>query len=101
MSNDHHTRDGDRLLKRCEMDAWIAGRVLRESRQRVAIGLRALLSRDSATHHGNAAVVAEGDTCMARIRGARGDEFRTGLLCLFKDVDPFREPEASGTPAAF
>jgi hypothetical protein len=25
---DHHTRVGDRLFKRCEMDAWIAGRVM-------------------------------------------------------------------------
>jgi hypothetical protein len=46
---DHHTRVGDRLLKRREMDAWIAGGVMRESRQRVAIGLRNILSRDSAT----------------------------------------------------
>jgi hypothetical protein len=33
---------------------------------------------------------------MARIRGARGDAFRTGLTRLFKDVNPFRKPEASG-----
>ena len=50
--------------------------------------------------HGNAALVAEGDTCMARIRGARGDAFRTGLPRLFKNVDPFRKPEASGKPCA-
>jgi hypothetical protein len=30
------------------MDAWIAGRVMGEGRQRVAIGLRNVLSRDSA-----------------------------------------------------
>jgi hypothetical protein len=41
------TRVGDRLLKRCEMDAWIAGCVMCEGRQRVAIGLRDVLSRDS------------------------------------------------------
>ena len=46
---DHHTRVGDRSLKRCEMDAWIAGGVVREGRQRVAIGLRDVLSRDFAT----------------------------------------------------
>jgi hypothetical protein len=46
---DHHTGVGDRLLKRCEMDAWIAGRVMGQGRQRVAIGLRNVLSRDSAT----------------------------------------------------
>jgi hypothetical protein len=46
---DHHTRVGDRLLKRCEMDARIAGRVMCEGRQRVAIGLRNIFSRDSAT----------------------------------------------------
>jgi hypothetical protein len=46
---DHHTRVGDRLLKRCEMDARIAGRVMCEARQRVAIGLRDILSRDSAS----------------------------------------------------
>jgi hypothetical protein len=46
--------------------------------------------------HGNAAVVAERDTCMARIRG--GDAFRTGLPRLFKGVGPFWKPEASGKP---
>jgi len=46
---DHHTRVGDRLLERCEMDAWIAGGVMGEGRQRVAIGLRNILSRDSAS----------------------------------------------------
>jgi hypothetical protein len=35
---------------------------------------------------------------MARIRGARRDAFRTGLPRLFKNVDPFRKPEASGKP---
>jgi hypothetical protein len=34
--------------------------------------------------HGNAAMVAEGDTCMAGLPGARGDAFRTGLPRLFK-----------------
>ena len=46
---DHDTRVGDRLLERREMDAWIAGRVMCEGPQRVAIGLRNVLSRDSAT----------------------------------------------------
>ena len=46
---DHHTRVGDRLLKRCETDAWITGRVMGDGRQRVAIGLRDVLSRDSTT----------------------------------------------------
>jgi hypothetical protein len=46
---DHYIRVGDRLLKRCEIDAWIAGRVMCDGRQRVAIGLRDVLSRDSAT----------------------------------------------------
>jgi hypothetical protein len=50
---DHHTSVGDRLLKRCEMDAWIAGRVMCDGRQRVAIGLRDVLSRDSATREAN------------------------------------------------
>jgi hypothetical protein len=51
--------------------------------------------------HGNAALVAEGDTCMAAIRGARGDAFRTGFPRLFKNVDPFKKPEASRNPLAF
>jgi len=46
---DHHTSVGDRLLKRCEIDAWIAGRVMCDGRQRVTIGLRDVLSRDYAT----------------------------------------------------
>jgi hypothetical protein len=49
---DNHTGVGDRLLKRCEMDAWIAGRVMGQGRQRVAIGLRNVLSRDSASCSG-------------------------------------------------
>jgi hypothetical protein len=40
------------LFKRCEVDAWIAGRVMCEDRQRVAIGLRDILSRDSAIRPG-------------------------------------------------
>ena len=74
----------------------IAGRLGRLGKG-FAISLREVLSRDSASH-GNAASVAEGDTCMARIRGAHDDAFRTGLPRLFKNVDPFRKPEASGKP---
>ena len=44
---DHHTRVGDRLFKRYEMNAGIAGRVMCDGRQRVAAGLRNILSRDS------------------------------------------------------
>jgi hypothetical protein len=95
---DYDIRVGDRLLKRCEMDAWIAGRVTCERRQRVAIGLRNVLSRDSATRSRQRRLGPGGDTCMARIRGARGDAFRTGLPRLFKNVDPFRKPDASGKP---
>jgi hypothetical protein len=46
---DHHTRVGYRLLKRCEMNPGIADRVMRQGRQRLAVGLRDILSRDSAT----------------------------------------------------
>lgn len=83
----------------------VVGRIargLRKIRQRPAVGLFDVLSRDSATHHGNAAVVAEGDTCMARIRGARGDTVRTGLLRLFKNPlarSGSRKPPVN--PAAF
>ena len=45
---DHHARVVDRLFKRREMAAWIAGRIMRECRQRVAISLCDVLSRDSA-----------------------------------------------------
>lgn len=38
--------------------------------ERLAIGLREILSRDSAIGLGNAGVVGESDTCIARIRGA-------------------------------
>ena len=37
---DQYTSVGDRLLKRCEIDAWFAGRVMCDGRQRVTIGLR-------------------------------------------------------------
>jgi hypothetical protein len=92
---DNHTGVGDRLLKRCEMDAWIAGRVMGEGRQPIAIGLRNVLSRDSATRSRQRRLGRKGDTCLATIRGARGDAFRTGLLRLFKNVDPFRKPQAA------
>ena len=42
----HHTRVGDRLLKRREMNAGIAGRVMRKGRQRLAIGLRDVFFRE-------------------------------------------------------
>jgi hypothetical protein len=41
--------------------------------------------------HGNAAVVAEGDACMARIRSARGDAPRTGLPRLLTNRWPILE----------
>src|ERR1700676_2729145 len=41
--------------------------------------------------HGNAAVVAEGNTSMAGSPGARGDAFRTGLARLFKKRWPVLE----------
>ena len=44
----HHTRVADRSLKRREMNTRIAGRVMRKGRQRLAIGLRDILSPDSA-----------------------------------------------------
>jgi len=90
----HHTGVGDRLLKRCEMDAWIAVRVMGEvgSRSPSVCAMSYLGIRQPG--HGNAALVAEGDTCMARIRGAHGGAFRPGLPRLFKNVDPFRKPEA-------
>jgi hypothetical protein len=50
--HDHRTRVGDRLFKRCEMDAGIAGRVTCDGRQQVTIGLRNILSRDSAIRPG-------------------------------------------------
>src|SRR5580704_16242120 len=34
--------------------------------------------------HSNAAFVPSGDACMTRIRGARGDAFRTGVPRLFE-----------------
>ena len=66
---DHDTRVADRLLKRCEMDARVADRVMGEGRQRVAIGLGDVLSRDfrkpvTATPP---AVAERGDTCMTRV----------------------------------
>lgn len=91
----------DRCLENLGRGAWVS-RGFAGRWQRLAVGLLDVLSRDSATHHGNAAVVAEGDTCMARIRGARGDTVRTGLLRLFKNP-----PARSGSrkppvnPAAF
>jgi hypothetical protein len=45
----YHTGVGDRLFKRCEMNAGIAGRVVSKGRERVAISLRNILSRDYAT----------------------------------------------------
>ena len=58
-SSDHDTRVCDRLLKRHEMDPWIAGGVMREGRQRVAIGLRDILSRDSVTRIRSTKVVLD------------------------------------------
>jgi hypothetical protein len=69
-----------------------------QGRQRVAIGLRNVLSRDSATRSRQRRLVEGGDICMAGIRGARGDAFRTGLPRLFKNVGPFSSLEASGKP---
>ena len=97
---DHHTRVGDRLLKRCEMDAWIASGVMREGRQRVAIGLRNILSRDSATRSRQRRLGRRERHLYGPNSRCRGDAFRTGLPRPFKNVDPFRKPEASGKPCA-
>ena len=50
---------------------------------------------------GNAALAAEGATCRARIRGARGDAFRTEWPRLFKNADPFGSRKPPENPAAF
>jgi hypothetical protein len=88
---DHHTSVGDRLLKSCEIDAWIAGL----SCAMVGSGSPSVCAMPylwiPQPGHSNAAVVAEADTCMARIRGARGDAFRTGLPRLFKTRWPVLE----------
>ena len=95
---DNHTGVGDRLLKRCEMDAWVAGRVMGEGRQRLAIGLRNILSRDSATWS------------RQRRRGRRArtltwPEFEVPVAtfdCRFcsRKRCPYWTPEASGKPCA-
>jgi hypothetical protein len=97
---DHHTRVGDRLLKRCEMNAWIARRVMRKGWQRVAIGLRDILSRDSATRSRQRPRWWQRATLSwPGFEGARGDAFRTGLPRLFKTLgrSGSRKP-ASGKP---
>jgi len=48
-ARDRHTCGGDGVLQRGEMNAGIASRVMRKSRQRLAVGLRDIVSRDSAT----------------------------------------------------
>ena len=93
---DHHTGVGDRLLERCEIDAWIAGRVMSDGRQEVAIGLRDVLSRDSATWS------------RQRRRGRRArtlswPEFEVPVAtfdCRFcsRNRCPYWTPEASGKP---
>ena len=50
--------------------------------------------------HGNAAVVAVGATCMARISRCPARRVSNGIVALFKNVDPLRKPAASGTPCA-
>jgi hypothetical protein len=95
---DNHTGVGDRLVKGCEMDARIAGRVMGEGRQRVAIGLRNILSRDSATRSRQRRLGRRGRHLHGPNRGARGYAFRTGLPRLFENVDGFRKPEASRKP---
>jgi len=92
---DHDTRVGDRLLKREEMGAWIAARIMRQGRQWLAIGLGDILSRDSATGSRQRALVAADDTCMAEFEVPVGTRFRTGCRIRSK-VYPFRKPEASG-----
>ena len=106
---DHHTRVGDRLLKRCQMDAGIAGRLMRQGRQRVAIGLREILSRDSATWSAGNTVSRALDyriglttisrpstsgSCAQRIRGARGGEFEQ--TCGNRSRRPVRTLAGSG-----
>lgn len=88
----------NRRLERGGPDTGIAGSFIR-LRERLAIRLRDILSRDSATRSRQRRLGRRGDTCMTRIRGACGDAFRTGLPRLFKNVDPFRKPDASVNPA--
>jgi hypothetical protein len=74
---------------------------LHRSRLRIAIALRASYLGIPRPGPGNTAVVAEGDTCMARIRGARGDAFRNRIAASVQNAGQFWEPEAYGKPAAF
>jgi len=94
-ARDRHTCGGDGVLQRGEMNAGIASRVMRKSRQRLAVGLRESYLEILQPGHGNAAAVAErGDACMARIRGGRDDAFRTESAASVQNVGPFWKPEA-------
>jgi len=85
---DHDTRVGDRLLERREMDAWIAGRVMCEARQRVAIGLRKVLSRDLASpSRPHRLKVAEGDI-RAWLKFEVVARFEQDWPCLLQKVGP-------------
>jgi hypothetical protein len=72
---DNHTRVGDRLFKLCEMDARITGCFMRQRRQRIAIGLRDILSRDFASRVLSTAAIEAGHHPGAgeRRRGRSGD----------------------------
>jgi hypothetical protein len=48
--------------------------------------------------HGNAAVVAEGDACMAKFEVPVATRFEQDCRVCSKTVGPFWKPEASGKP---
>jgi hypothetical protein len=79
--------------------AWIAARFGRLG-QRRAVRLRDILSRDSATRSRQHRFGRSGRHLHSPNSRCCGDAFRTGLPRLFKNVDPFRKPEASGKPCA-
>ena len=78
-----------------------AGVAMLISRQRLAIPLGDLSHLGFRNPSWQPAAVAEGDTCMARIRGGRGDTFRTELMRLVKKTlsrSGSWKPSAIGLP---
>ena len=99
-SRDHHTRVVNHLLERCEIDAWVAGRVMCDGRQRVTIGLRDVLSGFGNPVTATPPWSQKATLVRPEFEAPVATRFEQDLPRLFKNVDRSGSRKPPANPAA-
>jgi len=95
---DRDTCFSDRVPKRHEMNAGITSRVMGKRRQGLTIGLRNVLSRDSATRSRQRGPGCRGRTSWPEFEVPVATRFEHDTRVCSRNVGRFWKSEASGRP---